>query len=411
MGLYTVRNYLQFLTSSWALLAFGFASIFWGNFGQSFFISWYGASIQDSLDLSAGRYGGIYAAATLSSGLLIMIFGGMIDRWPLRRFVTWAALGLALACLAMAVAVNPLSLFVGFFLVRLCGQGLLPHTAQTTMARFFDAHRGKALSISASGVPLGEALLPAVAVMLIAWLGWRASWVVVSLSVLVLYLPLAFWLLRRAHTDTSAAPLSLSAELIKHSAGRREMLMDYRFWLALPTALAGPFMITAVFIHQGFILEEKGWSAAWLATCFIALAITHWVSSLASGLMVDLFSARRLLPFTLVPLLTALACLIWVHGAWSALPFMMLLGMSIGLSSPVLGALWAEVYGTAKLGSIRSLMSSLMILSTAASPLLFGVLIDRGVSLTGLFGGAALGLVAALIMVLFSYRAEPREGV
>ena len=411
MGLYTLRNYLRFLTSSWALLGFGFASIFWGNFGQSFFISWYGASIQGSLDLSAGRYGGIYAAATLSSGLLIMIFGGVIDRWPLRRFVTWAAIGLAVACLAMAVAVNPLLLFVGFFLVRLCGQGLLPHTAQTTMARFFDAHRGKALSISASGVPLGEALLPAVAVALIAWLGWRGSWIVISISVLVLYLPLVYWLLRRAHTDISGVPLALSADLIKRSAGRREMLTDYRFWLALPTALAGPFMITAVFIHQGFILEEKGWSAAWLATCFIALAATHWVSSLASGLMVDYFSARRLLPFTLVPLLAALACLIWVHGAWSALPFMMLLGMSIGLSSPVLGALWAEVYGTAKLGSIRSLMSSLMILSTAASPLLFGVLIDRGLSLTGLFGSATLGLVGALIMVLFSYRAEPREGV
>lgn len=406
-----MRSYLQFLTNSWALLAFGFASIFWGNFGQSFFISWYGASIQTSLDLSAGRYGGIYAAATLSSGLLIMIFGGMIDRWPLRRFVTWAALGLALACLAMAAALNPLMLFVGFFLVRLCGQGLLPHTAQTTMARFFDAHRGKALSISASGVPLGEALLPALAVALIAWLGWRGSWVVVCVSVLVLYLPLVYWLLRRTHTDIDVAPLSAHTELVQRSAGRREMLTDYRFWLALPTVLAGPFMITAVFIHQGFILQEKSWSAAWLATCFIALGATHWVSSLASGLMVDYFSARRLLPFTLAPLLAALTCLILLHGAWSALPFMMLLGMSIGLSSPVMGALWAEVYGTAKLGSIRSLMSSLMILSTAVSPLLFGVLIDRGLGLTGLFGSAALGLVGALIMVLFSYRPESGEDV
>src|SRR5690625_3238591 len=189
------------------------------------------------------------------------------------------------------------------------------------MARFFDAHRGKALSISASGVPLGEALLPAVAVMLIAWLGWRASWVVVSLSVLVLYLPLAFWLLRRAHTDTNAAPLSLSAELIKRSAGRREMLMDYRCWLALPTALAGLFMITAAFILRGIMLVVNGWRSAWLVTCFIALSITHWVSSLGSGFIVDLLSARLQLPFRMVQLLTAIACLTWVRGAWSALPF------------------------------------------------------------------------------------------
>ncbi|MDQ2075196.1 MFS transporter [Marinimicrobium sp. ABcell2] len=398
-----MHNYLRFLKSSWALLAFGFASIFWGNFGQSFFISWYGASIQASLDLSAGRYGAIYALATLASGLLIMTFGGMIDRWPLRRFVTCAALGLTAACVAMAAAVNPLLLFVGFFLVRLCGQGLLPHSAQTTMARYFDSNRGKALSISASGVPLGEVLLPTLAVALIAWLGWRGSWLVVGLSVVVLYLPLIYWLLRRSTVDTNIPPVLASAEVMRQSAGRKQMLTDYRFWLALPTVLSGPFMVTGIFIHQGFILEEKTWSASWLATCFIALGITHWVSSLTSGVLVDYFSARRLLPFTLAPLITALACLVLLEGAWSALPFMMLLGMNIGLSSPVLGALWAEVYGTAKLGSIRSLMSSLMIISTAVSPILFGVLIDRGLSVTGLFGGAGLGLLVALALVLFSY--------
>ena len=81
-----MQRYWQFVASSWPLLAFGFVSIFWGNLGQSFFISWYGASIQDSLSLSAGAYGTVYSSATLLSSLVIMAFGGMIDRWPLRRF-------------------------------------------------------------------------------------------------------------------------------------------------------------------------------------------------------------------------------------------------------------------------------------------------------------------------------------
>jgi len=81
--------------------------------------------------------------------------------------------------------------------------------------------------------------------------------------------------------------------------------------------------------------------------------------------------------------------------------------MCVGTRSPVVGSLWAGVYGPGKLGSIRSLMTSLMMISTAVSPVLFGVLIDRGISLGGLFGSAGAGVLIAGLLVLFSYRHEP----
>src|SRR5690606_40098761 len=81
----------------------------------------------------------------------------VLHSFPARRS---SDLGLTAACLVLGAVQSVALLFIGFFLVRLCGQGLLPHTAQTTMARYFDDHRGKALSISASGVPLGEVVLP-----------------------------------------------------------------------------------------------------------------------------------------------------------------------------------------------------------------------------------------------------------
>lgn len=398
-----MQRYWQFLTSSWPLLAFGFVSIFWGNLGQSFFISWYGASIQESLALSAGAYGTVYSAATLLSSLMIMAFGGLIDRWPLRRFASCAALGLTAACLVLGAVQSVALLFVGFFLVRLCGQGLLPHTAQTTMARYFDDHRGKALSISASGVPLGEVVLPLLAVALIASIGWRYSWWVLGLTIPLVYLPLIYWLLRKAPIDEQQAPLKAETNHRDISSGRREMLKDYRFWLALPTVASGPFFLTGIFIHQGFIIAQKNWDPVWLASCFIVYGIVHWISSMAAGILVDRFTARKLLPFIMVPLAGALLCLAFLQGHWNALLFMTLLGVNIGIASPITGALWAEVYGTGKLGSIRSLMTSLMMIATSVSPILFGVLIDRGISITQLFSFAGMGAVAAGILLLFSY--------
>ncbi|WP_341936494.1 MFS transporter [Marinimicrobium sp. C2-29] len=401
-----MQQYFRFIIQSWPLLAFGFVSIFWGNFGQSFFISWYGAPIQDSLGLSAGRYGSLYSLATLASGLLIMTFGGLIDRLPLRYFATAAALGLTAACLVLAFAFHPLMLLLGLFLLRFCGQGLLPHTAQTTMARHFDDDRGKALSVSASGVPVGEVVLPIAAVALIASLGWRGSWGVIALVTLAIYIPLITWLLRRSPIDANQVPATASAKVLARSAGRREMLRDYRFWLALPTVLGGPFMITGIFIHQGFILAEKDWTAAWLATCFIAYGVTHWVAQLVTGILIDRFSAQGVLRVVLIPLMTAVFLLAYVDGHWVAPPFMMLLAMTIGAGSPVGGALWAEVYGTAKLGSIRSLMSSLMIISTAISPIVLGVLIDQDLSLTTIFSRVGWALLVAIVLVQFSYKPQ-----
>lgn len=401
-----MRNYLRFIADSWPLLAFGFLSIFWGNFGQSFFISWYGAPIQESLGLSAGRYGSLYSIATLSSGLLIMVFGGWIDRLPLRFFATLAALGLTLAAIVMSLTYHSLVLLLGLFLIRFCGQGLMPHTAQTTMARYFNADRGKALSVSASGVPVGEVVLPIAAVALIAAIGWRGSWGVIAVLTVAIYIPLMFWLLGKAPVDVRSRPVTADPERLKKSAGRRDMLMDYRFWLALPTVLGGPFMVTGIFIHQGFILAEKDWSAAWLASCFIIYGVTHWLAQMVTGVLIDRFSAQTVLRFVLVPLMGAVFVLAHFEGHWVAPPFMVLLAMTIGSGSPTGGALWAEVYGTAKLGSIRSLMSSLMIISTAISPFVLGVLIDQDLALSQIFGTIGWVLVAAIVLVQFSYKSE-----
>ena len=74
-----IHEYLHFGRRSWPLLLFGVTTVFWGNFGQSFFISWYGASFQQQLHLTATEYGTAYSLATLVSGLLILFVGELFD--------------------------------------------------------------------------------------------------------------------------------------------------------------------------------------------------------------------------------------------------------------------------------------------------------------------------------------------
>lgn len=397
-----MASYWTLLRRQWPLLLFGFLCVFWGNFGQSFFIGWYSDAIKKSLGLSAQQYGMTYSLATLASALSLMWMGGWIDRWPLKRFVLMVSGGLFVACLLLSFATNIWLLALAFYGVRLFGQGLFPHAGITTMARHFEADRGKAISIATSGVSLGEVALPIAAVFLVHSIGWQQSWWVIALAIPLLFLPLSRYVLKKA--DWQDAHLAFRTAANGESAnGRNLLLKDPRFWLAAPTLLATPFALTAIFIHQDFILAQKRWSFEWMATCFIIYGVVHWLSSVGSGLLVDRFGAIALLRVFILPLIAALLLVANVDGMWVALAFMALLGVGIGSTGPVAGALWAEVYGPAVIGGVRSAAGAVMVFSTSISPVAVGWLIDHGYSLGVIFNGLALTYCVGLSLLAFSY--------
>ena len=125
--------YWQFLRTQAALLGFGFLCVFWGNFGQSFFLGWYGNAIKSDLNISAQQYGAVYSLATMASAATVVWAGALIDRVPLKTYVILVASGLCAAALVMANVSNIWLLALGFFGLRLFGQALLPHTGITTI--------------------------------------------------------------------------------------------------------------------------------------------------------------------------------------------------------------------------------------------------------------------------------------
>ena len=413
-----MTSYLSFIREQWTLLLFGFLAVFAGNFGQSFFVAWFGADIQRSLNISAAAYGSAYSVGTLLSAFMVLWAGGLIDRVSLRRYVLVLVAGLSAAMLLLSAAQNLLMLITGFFLLRLFGQSLLPHTGMTSMTRFFDKQRGKAVSVAMSAVPTGEIVLPLLAVTLIAALGWQQTFFWLALTVPLMLVPLFWFLLARAArliANEGAAGIAMpdqqsgSVSAAPDGApGRREVLRDYRYWLALPGIMANPFLITGIFIHQNFLATSKNWSLSWLATCFVIYGVAHWVSSLISGALVDRFKAVRLLPLMLLPLLVCMLVAAFVSGNWAAVMMMVCLGIAAGSSPPITGSLWPEIYGTRKLGAIRAMNMSVMVVFTSVAPVLFGYFIDAGATATGLFGSCALYVFIAFVLSSLSYPANQR---
>lgn len=376
--------YFRFVLANAPFLGFGLLLACFSSFGQTFYIGLFGAAVRAEFELSHAGFGSLYMAGTLVSGLAFAFAGRLIDRVSLRRYAAFALIGLAAACAIMASAANAILLTVALCALRFFGQGLVTHTAHTATARHFERDRGKALSVVMLGHPLGEALLPPVAVAAAAWFGWREVWWAASVLLVLAILPSAMLLLPRmpAPVRPASAPVGAWSMLFR----------DRRFLLALPAVLVPAFVSTGFAFHIVPLAAEQGWDMKLVAAAFTAFAVAKVAMSLAAGPAIDRLGARALLPVLLLPLIAACLSLSAGTAIWIAFLFMALLGVSGGVTQTLLGAIWAEVYGVGQLGAIRSVYFVLMVFSSALAPAAFGRAIDAGAGL------ADIGLACAAVM-------------
>ena len=141
------------------------------------------------------------------------------------------------------------------------------------------------------------------------------------------------------------------------------VLGDVRFYLVMPVAMGLPFILSGFFFHQVHLAESKGWSLAWLASCFAGYAFGKVASLLIAGPMIDKLGAIRLLP--LLPLAPGIGAL--GFGAFRpsgmALVYLVGAGISAGMWFITVSALWAEMYGVTHLGAIRAMGQAIFVLS------------------------------------------------
>lgn len=385
--------YLRFFLTHPRVLSFGVLLTLFSSFGQTFLISIFVPRLLESFALNTAQFGTLYAAATLTSAACLPYFGRLIDRVTLRTFSLAVGSGLVLSCFLMSLASNVPVLFLAILGLRLTGQGLLSLTASTTMARVFAEGRGKALSVSGLGYPLGEGLLPMAIVLLVHATGWRFSWAILGSTIAILLLPAMISLLR------DVEPLHQS-EVAGHKRQPRppRLLRDWNFYLLLPGNLFLPFVLTALFLYQIPLAEYRGWSAQTMAAAFVGFALARMVASLAVGPFIDRWSAVRLFPAILIPACAGLAALALGTAPWVAFAYLILAGVSQGLASPMMTSLWAEVYGVQSLGATKGTVSTLGIFSTALGPVILGWLLKAGVSfdlivpICALMGGLVVGI-------------------
>ena len=389
----------MFNSLKFKVILFGFIFTFFSSFGQSYFLGLFNSSIREALSITHGQFGSIYASATLCSSLLLIWVGKKIDDVNIFKFAFFVIILLSFACFFFSKISSVFLLFIAIFLMRFSGQGMMSHTASTTISRYFTKTRGRALSISWFGLSSAEFIMPVLMVYLLTFIDWQNLWVIFSLTVLIV-LPIAsFLLIKNLNLDSREASDEDKKDVEIKQWKRREVIKDYRFYIISSNMLAMPWIFTGFAVFQSFVQSSKGWGPYVIAQSFMSYSVLSVLTLFLSGYLIDKFTSRKLLIYMNIPLLLSVIVLFFFDTPFTAFIFLGLVGISNGFANILGSSTWAELYGVKYLGSIKALTTALMVFATAFGTALFGFLIDIGFTVEGIAVVSGTYIFISLILL------------
>ncbi|MDC6465136.1 MFS transporter [Pelagibacteraceae bacterium] len=396
------------IKQSFKIIIFGFIFTLFSSFGQSFFIGLFNSNIRDDLNISHGQFGTIYALATLISSFTLIWLGKKIDDFKLIYFSFFVILLLFFSSIFFSLINNIYLLFIGIFLLRLSGQGLMAHTATTSISRYFNFNRGKALSATWLGLSSAEFIMPISIVFFLSIYSWRSIWLAIALLIILLLPILSFFTIKNITLSSrESGDVELKKNNIKNWT-RKEVILDPKFYLISLVMVALPAINTGVFVYQSFILESKNWGDFVIAKSFMFYAILSVATLFIAGPMVDKFTSRKILPLMNIPSLLAMLILFYFDNYISSYFLLGLMGISNGLANVLGSSTWAEIYGVKFIGSIKALTTAMMVFSTAFGTAVFGIVIDMGYPIETIAMISFIYIITAnILIIIFKSKIKP----
>ncbi|GAL83522.1 major facilitator superfamily protein [Sporocytophaga myxococcoides] len=374
--------YFRLFYSNKKLLFVAILLTFFAGFGKTFLFSLYIPDMIQEFQLSTTGFALIYSVATITSGILVFYLGKLIDQTKIFTYTLWVAIGLVISCCLLSFSYNLVFLFIAVLGMRLSGQGLMNHTSLTIISQRFKRCRGKALSLAIIGTPLGEAILPLVVAWGVHHYGWRPA-IFYSSMVLALVLIPAIFLLKQKNKVFEKFPGTkpkVKPQLSNKKWTIKKLFKDQRFYIvAFPVFLLA-FLVTTLMFFLVPIAKSKNCSPELIAFAFPFFASGNFISTFFTGNILDKISSTKIFPYFLWPFAMCIITLLYINHPYAIFAAMFFAGVSVGSGITLESCIIAEIYGLKSLANLKSVFTSVNILSTAIGPLITGILLDIGIT-------------------------------
>jgi MFS family permease len=342
------------------------------------------------------------------------VMGRLADRWGPRGILTAGALLVGLGTVGAAFIQSAWQLFLTLGIVAAIGAGAAAApVAATAVTRWFETRRGLVLGFVGAGMAGGQLLVLPLAMALASLLGWRHTYLVLGLGLLVLAVPAAWLFVRNDPAERGLRPFGAAGSGAPVPAGGpAEAAERTPLWEAVRTwpfiLLAGSFWVCG-YTTFGLMLAhfiphatEHGFAPVQAAQALGIMGAMNIVGTIFSGWLCDRYGAK--LPLALYYLFRGLS-LFWlpmISTTPSLFAFAALFGLNFISTVPATTTLTARIYGRYSVGELSGWIFASHQMGAAVGSLLSGWLYDRVGDYTLAFqlGGGWAILAALMVMAI-----------
>ena len=330
------------------------------------------------------------------SALVQRTVGRSIDRWGPRPVLLLGAVSMCLGVALISQVSAPWQLYPCFVLIGVGWSTLSTTGIAATVAPWFERHQGRSMTLAIMGASVGAIAGVPLLLLAVDKLGLAHGLVATAVVAGLVLLPLVGRALRfrspgeiGQHRDGDAAPLDSVASRPVPSAATRGNPRLLLWSAALGFALG-------LTVQIGFITHHVTLAGPLLGTAGAGLLVsatgaTAFAGRLVLARIVDRVNVRRLACLIMALQTTALLAI----ALWPTAPVLivasLVYGYGIGHVTTLGPVVVRREFGAAAFGATYGAAATVIQLTSAFGPALFGVLRDS-------FGGYGPGLMIASLM-------------
>ncbi|WP_240468677.1 MFS transporter [Gracilibacillus sp. YIM 98692] len=409
-----MRGFFQRFYYGWFIVFIAALGVFFSGPGQTYSNSIFVDEYIASFGWSRSEVSGLYSAATLIAGFIMILVGRFIDRFGQRTMLVIVGILLALSCFFNSMVSSMWMFVVGFFLIRLLGQGSMVLIPNTLVAQWFIEKRGRAVSLVSIGSFASAMSLPIINTWLIQTWDWQFAWRFWGIALLVIFVPIAFFGVRNRPEDMGLQPDGLTdtskdeaktnnrkKKVAEVNWKLKEAVKTRAFWMIIICAAIPALVNTGVTFHIISIFAFHDLSPSIAATVLSLTAVVGIPMSLISGFITEKIKTNYLFVIIFITEISLLLLMTALTNVIIAMMIGVLWGLTNGINRIATSVIWPDYFGRKYIGSINGVGTTVMVVASAFGPLPFGVGYDFFESYTPVLlislSFPIIGVVAALL--------------
>lgn len=386
----------------WIIVLISGLAVYFSGPGQTYNVSVYIDSYINEFGWSRTTVSSMYSIGTFAAGMLMGLVGRLFDKYGHRRMTVVIAAGFGAALFFMSTINSVLMLLIGFFLIRLLGQGSMGLIGGTLVPQWFIRRRGRAISIVSVFGALSMATFPAMNIWLIQRFGWQNGWRTWMLILWIIVVPIFYFFIRTRpeeiglYPDGEKLPDNLNTDYVineTESWTLSEAMRTRSFWLVNYVTVIPSAIITGCVFHQISILGQSGLPPETAALISSITSLINLPIVLLAGGLADRYPLKYLMATAQGLLAIMIGTLYLANSITLVLAYGVIMGIQMGLQAIVRGVVWPDYYGRKHLSTIRGVNMMAGVIGSALGPLPFGFAYD-------IFGRYSEILLASLIFPL-----------